>query len=340
MGLPAERSLIPHSQVEQLREARAVLRDEAAAIAQLSNQLDTEFCDAVELLYHSQGGVIVTGIGKAGLIARKIAATFSSTGTRAHFMHPSDAVHGDLGCIHTDDVVIALSNSGESEEICRLIPVLSKLDIPIIGLTATDKSTLGSQARVTLQIGQLEETGPHGLAPTTSTTAMLALGDALALVLCKLKGMTPQQFATFHPGGSLGKKLAHVADMMRTDENLRIAFDQQTIRQVFATKSLAARRTGAVMLVDDNGQLTGIFTDSDLARILERHEEEKLDMPIRDLMIRNPITIRPEQRLMEAVEILSDRKVSELPVVDGDGVPVGLIDITDVIGLIPEESAA
>ena len=331
---------VPLTPLEQLREARAILRDEADALHALSQRLDAEFCVALQTLAETKGCVIVTGVGKAGLIGQKIAATLSSTGTRAYFLHPVEAMHGDLGCVHKDDVVLALSNSGETEEISRLIPMLKRLEVPIVALTATDTSTLGTQADVIIRLGKLHEAGPHGLAPSTSTTAMLAVGDALALVLCQIKGFTPQQFAVFHPGGSLGRKLARVEEIMRRGDELRIAPDSATIRDVFITLAKPGRRTGAVMLVDSAGKLTGLCTDSDLARLLQTHQSFPLDEPISEAMTRNPLTTLPTKRLIDVVEVLSVHKISELPVVDEGGCPIGLIDITDVIGLMPADDAA
>lgn len=340
MSSAAERRLIAHSEVEVIREARTVIRHEADALYELSEQLDTSFTNAIRMLRECTGSVVVCGIGKAGLIGQKIAATLSSTGTRAHFLHPTEAVHGDLGCLHHDDVLLALSNSGETEEVCRLLPVLEKMRIPVIALTATDTSTLGSQANVTICIGLLREAGPHGLAPSTSTTAMLALGDALALVLNRIKGFTPHDFARFHPGGSLGRKLSSVGEIMRKGDEVRIAPQTASIREVFVQLSRPGRRTGAVMLVDNDGRLSGIFTDSDLARLLEQRRDRQLDREILEVMTRNPLTIRPEAMFGDAVEILSQKKVSELPVVDAHGRPLGLVDITDVIGQWPPKIAA
>ena len=326
--------------LEQLREARSILRDEADALHALSKRLDAEFCVALQSLSDCKGCVIVTGVGKAGLIGQKIAATLSSTGTRSYFLHPVDAMHGDLGCLHAEDLVLALSNSGETEEIARLIPVLKRLKVPIIAITASDSSTLGSQADVTIRLGKIHEAGPHGLAPSTSTTAMLAVGDALALVLCQMKGFTPQQFAMFHPGGSLGRKLARVSEIMRKGDELRIAPAAASIREVFITLAKPGRRTGAVMLVDAQGKLAGLCTDSDLARMLGTYQDLPLDRPISEVMTRNPLTTGSNIRLVDVVEVLSAHKISELPVVDDAGCPIGLIDITDVIGLMPADDAA
>jgi arabinose-5-phosphate isomerase len=321
---------------EQLREARAVLTDEADALLALAKRLDMAFCDALRLIADCRGSVIVTGIGKAGLIGQKVAATLSSTGTRSHFLHPAEAVHGDLGCLHREDVLLALSNSGETEEVNRLLPTVRRMGVPIVAVTATDTSTLGSQADAVIRLGRIEETGPHGLAPSTSTTVMLAVGDALALVLCQMKQFTPQQFAVFHPAGSLGRKLATVDEVMRQGEGVRIAAETASVREVFTMQGRPGRRTGAVMLVDADGRLSGIYTDSDLARLLERRQDAQLDRPISEVMTASPLTTRPQARLGEVIETLSQHKISELPVVDADRRPVGIVDITDLIGLVPE----
>ena len=328
-------SIVPFSQFDQLREARDILRLEANAILDVSQRLDAGFCAAVEHILACQGAVIVTGMGKAGLIGQKLVATFSSTGTRAHFLHPAEAVHGDLGCIHSEDVILALSNSGETEELTRILPFIVAQRLPLIAVTATEHSTLASHASALITLGRLREAGPHALAPSTTTTAMLAIGDALALVVSRLKGLTPQRFATLHPAGSLGRKLKCVVDTMRPIEQVRIAPSSATVREAFTSRSQPGRRSGALLLVDDEGRLDGIFTDSDLARLLEHGRENALDQPISDVMTRTPLTLPCAASLADVVDLLSIRKISELPVVDADGRPVGLIDITDVIGWTP-----
>lgn len=335
---PLPQSLTP---LEQLREARSILQDEADALRTLAQRLDASFCDAVQHIYDCRGSVIVTGIGKAGLIGQKIAATLSSTGTRSHFMHPVEAVHGDLGCLHADDVLLALSNSGETEEVLRILPIVSRFGVPIVAVTASKRSSLGSAAAAAICMGKLDETGPHGLAPSTSTTVMLAIGDALALVLARMKSFSPQQFAVFHPGGSLGRKLATVGEIMRPRDELRIASAASTVREVFVNLQKPGRRSGAVILVDDKGRLCGLYTDSDLARLLERRADDRLDGPINEVMTKRPFTTSPQTRLGDVVQLLSQNKLSEIPVVDSDHRPVGMIDITDVIGLVPasEETA-
>lgn len=332
MSAAGLRTVIPHSQLEQLREARAVLRTEAEAILEVVDRLGDSFCTACELLRGCAGSAIVTGMGKAGLVGRKIAATLSSTGTRARFLHPADAVHGDLGFVQAGDVALALSNSGETGEVCELVPLLRRLGVTVVAVTGREESTLGRASNLVIALGELKEAGPHGLAPTTSTTVMIAVGDALALVVSRMKGFTPQDFATYHPGGNLGARLRTVRETMRRGNELRIASQTQTVRSVFVDSGSTGRRTGAVMLVDDAGRLSGLFTDSDLARLLSTRQDGQLDRPIAEVMTRQPLTVSPDLLLQDVIDVLSQRKFSELPVVDEEHRPIGLVDITDVIG--------
>tara|TARA_R110002095_G_scaffold181107_8_gene158462 strand:+ start:8051 stop:9097 length:1047 start_codon:yes stop_codon:yes gene_type:complete len=334
-SLPA-RSVIEFSQFDQLRDARDIIFSEADALRQMGRALGTELCDAVDLILSRKGAVILTGMGKAGLIAQKICATFSSTGTRSHFLHPAEAIHGDLGCLHADDTIIALSNSGETEELRRLLPLLQKMNLPIIGITARETSALGCASEIVLRLGDLKEAGPHQLAPSTTTTAMLAMGDALSLVISKARGFTPLDFATFHPGGSLGRRLTKINEVMRPRQEVRVTSETSSIREAFIRLSSPGRRSGAVIIVDDADRLTGIFTDSDLARLLEERRDEQLDRPISEVMTARPITIQSDASLEAAVELLKSRKLSELPVVDREHHFAGLIDITDVIGWQPQ----
>jgi len=335
MSSATQRALIPIAEYDPLREGRAIVRQEAAALEQVAQQLDAGFCAAVDLLLACRGSVIVAGMGKAGLIGQKLAATLSSTGTRAHVLHPAEALHGDLGCVHPDDLLLALSNSGETDELIQLLPPLERIGVPIIAVTSSRQNRLAASATVTLCIGRLREACPWGLAPTTSTTAMLAVGDALALVVSQRRGFTPRDFAGLHPAGSLGRRLKPVTAVMRPRESLRIAPATETVRAVFARQARPGRRSGAVLLIDADGALAGLFTDSDLARLLERQEDRWLDRPIADVMTREPVTIGPAATLAEAIELLSERKLSELPVVDAARRPLGLIDITDIIGWTP-----
>ena len=328
---------VPLTSEEQLRAGREILRLEAVGIYDLSNRLDQSFCEVIERLMGCRGSVIVTGMGKAGLIGQKIAATMASIGTRAHFLHPAEAFHGDLGRIHPDDAVVMLTQSGETAEVVQLLPSLREFGVLLVAITATRGSTVGRAANVVIELGELEEAGSLGLAPSTSTTAMLAVGDALALVLAKMRNFQADDFARFHPGGALGKKLSRVDDVMRPLKECRTARDDQTVREVICACSRPGRRTGAIMLTDASGRLTGLFTDSDLARLFERREEATLDKPVREAMSGQPTTVRTGTRVRDAVALLAKRKFSELPVVDKAGRPIGLVDVTDVVGIKEEE---
>ena len=321
-----------------LEVARHILVDEGQAVLQTADRLDGAFVQAVRLLYACEGSVLVTGMGKAGLIGKKIMATLGSTGTRAHFLHPAEAVHGDLGRIHENDAILILSQSGETEEVVRLLPALDRWRIPVVAMTARADSTLGKSATVTLALGTLREADALGLAPSTSTTVMLALGDALALVVSRLRDFRREDFAQFHPGGSLGRKLSRVDEVMRPLEECRVASDTLSVKEVLVVSSLPGRRTGAVMLVDESGRLSGIFTDSDLVRLLEGPDASRLEERIDRVMTRDPRSVASKTLTIEAVEMIAGRKISELPVVDPSGRPVGLIDITDVLPLLPKDT--
>lgn len=332
-----DQNIISVSAVQQLRVARDVLQAEAATLADLSRRLDVRFCEAVELIAAMTGDVLVAGLGKAGNIGQKLAATFRSIGCRAHCVHPTDAMHGDLGCLQSGDVLLALSNSGETAELCELAEVVAARGVSVIAITAHAHSRLSQSAHVVLELGRIPEAGLHGLPPTCSTTAMLALGDALALVVAEVRSVSPQDFARHHPGGSLGRRLTSVVEIMRQGDAVRIAPADHTIRDVYTSLSRPGRRPGAVMLVDGNGLLVGLFTDSDLARLLEHRQDAQLDRPISEVMTVRPITVSHDALLEEVVQLLSARRLSELPVVDEQGRPLGLVDITDVIAWLPAE---
>lgn len=337
MNGSAAAPLVPRSAFELLQLGRDVLQAEAAALQALVKRFPAEFAQAVELIHECTGCAIVTGMGKAGLIGQKIAATLASTGTPSHFVHPAEAIHGDLGRIHAKDLVLALSHSGETEEIVRLLPSLAERDIPLIAITASEHNQLGRAARVVLPLGPIREACPLGLAPTASTTAMLALGDALALVASRLKGFGREDFARCHPGGNLGRRLSKVEHHMRPLEECRLAQDTLTVREVFIGVSRPGRRSGAVLLVDQQGRLTGIFTDSDLSRLLEQRRDVLLDGPIRDVMTHRPAAVVMGTPLSAAVSLMAERKISELPVLDSQDKPTGLIDVTDLMGLLQAE---
>jgi arabinose-5-phosphate isomerase len=321
---------------EQLRYAREIIALEAAALESVARRLDARFCRAVDLVYGCAASVITSGMGKAGLIAQKVAATLASTGTRSHFLHPAEAVHGDLGRIRPGDVLLVFSQSGETEEVVRLLPSLAEFGVPIIAVTARATSSLGRAAAVSIELGPLQEACALGLAPSTSTTAMLAVGDALALVTSRRRAFGREDFARFHPAGNLGRQLSKVDEFMRPLEECRVAGQSHPVRRVFVEHGRLGRRTGAIMLVDERGRLAGLFTDSDLARLFESKRDLALDRPIREVMTSRPCTVPAGSMMLDAVAIMAERKISELPVIDGRGRPRGLLDITDVVGLFPE----
>ncbi len=325
---------------DQLRYARQIIEMESRALDSVSQRLDHSFCQAVELIFHCAGSVIVSGMGKAGLVGQKIAATLASTGTRSHFLHPAEAIHGDLGRIHPDDMVLMLSQSGDTEEVSRLLPSIAGLGTPLVAMTSRKTSKLGRAASVVIDLGPLQEACSLGLAPSTSTTAMLAVGDALALVTSRMRGFSRDDFARFHPGGSLGRQLARVEDCMRRLNDCRVAICSHTLRQVLVEARLPGRRTGAIMIVDPDGRLRGIFTDSDLAKLFESRCDSLLDDPIRNVMTKNPASVPHGSMMFDAVAIMAERRISELPVIDADQRPVGMLDITDIMAQYPEGASA
>lgn len=320
-----------------LHEESQALAELAAALASGQARLAAPFAESVKLIRECRGRVVVTGIGKAGIIGQKIAATLASTGTNAHFVHAAEAVHGDLGRFAENDVALVLSFSGETEEIVRLLPFFQQVPLPVIALTGRSDSSLARASQVVLAMGTLAEACPLGLAPSTSTTCMLALGDALALTVSQSKGFGAEGFARFHPGGSLGRKLARVTEIMRAIHDCRTARLDESVRAALVRESRPGRRSGAILVVDADGFLRGLFTDSDLARLLERQRDEALDSPMRLVMTPSPHTIPCEARLEQAVQLMARFKISELPVVDSAQRPLGLLDITDMVELFPME---
>jgi len=333
-GTSAERSapeaLTP---LEQLRIARQVLRAEAAAIEASVERVGPEIVAVAECIAACRGSVIITGIGKAGLIGQKIVATLASTGSPAHFLHPSEAIHGDLGRVGKEDLVWVFSQSGRSEEVVRILPSLRRLSRGTIATTESRSNPVGAWADNVISIGRVEEACPLGLAPSTSTTLMLATGDAVALLASRLRGFAAADFARFHPGGALGQKLSKVDRWMRDRQHCRIAPDHLTVREVFSQTTGETRRTGAVMLVDQEGRLSGLFTDSDLVRLLESRRDQALDGPIAAVMSRNVQTVSSGTLLGDAISVLAGRKISELPVLDSERRPIGLLDITDIVAM-------
>jgi arabinose-5-phosphate isomerase len=337
MAMIRDGVLTSATDAEGLAFAREVLRIEAEALERVRERLGDSIARAADLIHRSLGSVIVTGMGKAGLVGQKLAATLASTGTRAFPLHPADAVHGDLGRIRSDDTVIALSQSGETEEVLRLIPALRRLGACLVAITERANSTLGQAADLCITLGPIEEACPLGLAPSASTTVMMAVGDALALLVSRMREFTADDFALYHPAGSLGRKLMRVDDVMRTGRQLRRASVEQTVRDVFVRLAGPRRRSGAVLIEDQDAVLLGIFTDSDLARLFEKRREGDLDRPIGEVMTPDPYRIRLGTMLADAVDLMKRHKISELPVVDRGDHLVGLIDVTDLIGLVPPD---
>src|SRR4051794_37422051 len=276
---------------DRLAYAREIVRGEAAALELVAQRLGQPFLRAIDLLQNSPGRVCLTGTGKSADVGQKIAGTLNSTGTRVYVLDATRAVHGDLGMLHPEDVVLALSHSGESEEIVRLIPSFRSMARSLVAVTGNVRSTLGRRADVTLAYGPLDEVCPLGLAPSASTTAMIALGDAMAFVLSRARSFTREDFARFHPAGSLGRQLLRVEAVMRQGADIRLARATDSVRRVFAQVRHRGRRTGAVMLLDDDGRLAGLFTDSDLARLIEDRREAALDRPIAEVMTARPRTV-------------------------------------------------
>ena len=325
--------LIMDDRIQQI--ARQVIETEAAAVRAMVGALNEDFQRAVNLIVDCPASVLTTGVGKAGHVARKISATLSSTGTPSHFLSPADSVHGDLGAVRQGDVVLIFSASGESDEVLRLLSLVKKLNHPVIAITASRNNSLGRFADCVLAMGKIDEACPLGLAPSASTTAMLALGDALALTVMKLRKFTAEDFAVFHPAGQIGRKLIKVKEAMtfRAGENLPTASDRLTVGEVLQAVSRIKRRSGAVILIDADGKLSGIFTDGDLRRLITADSGSALSRPIAELMTHNPKRISAEDLASEAMALMRSGRFDELPVVDENDRPVGLIDVQDLVVL-------
>lgn len=326
--------------LDSLAFARQILVAESEALRLVADRIGADFQAVIDVLANCRGRVAVVGVGKSADVGQKLVGTFNSTGTRAYTLDATKAAHGDLGMVAPDDVALLLSHSGESAEIVRLLNPLRDFASKILAITGSPDGTLARFADAGIVYGPITEACPNRLAPSTSTTVMIALGDALAFTLCEQRNFGAEDFAKFHPAGSLGRKLAGVDTFMRFGDELRIAAASDSVRSVFAKARHEGRRSGAIMLVEADGSLAGLFTDSDLARLFERNDDAAFNGPISAVMTRTPITIRPTAKVAEAIEMMRSRKVSELPVVDARGCPVGMIDITDLIGLDPPGNAA
>ena len=312
-----------------LEMARDVLQIEAAAVQALAARLDDRFTRAVELLLLCRGRVVVSGIGKSGHIARKIAATLASTGTPAIFVHAAEAAHGDLGMITRDDVLVALSYSGEGDELLTMLPVAKREGTPLIAMTGNGSSSLARLADVNLDVRIDKEACPLNLAPTSSTTTMLALGDALAIACLDARGFGPDDFARSHPAGALGRRLlTYVRDVMRTGDRIpRVTVDTPLID---ALREISSKQLGMTAVLDGGGRLQGIFTDGDLRRLLERATDVR-SVKLADVMTRDPLTIAPDVLAAEAAQLMDRRKKNQLLVVDGGGALVGALHMHDLM---------
>lgn len=313
----------------RLRLAERVLKLEAEGILGLLPRLDARFLKAVDLLHDCRGRVIVTGMGKSGLVGRKIAATLASTGTPAYFLHPAEGVHGDVGMVARDDVVLAISNSGETDELLAILPQLKRLGVRLILLTGTPASTLAKQSDVVLDVSVAEEACPMNLAPTSSTTATLALGDALAMVLLDLKGLRPEDYAALHPRGALGwRALFRVADLMHTGEAVPRVGEDAPMAEVI--REMTEKRLGVTTVVDPAGRLVGIVTDGDLRRVHLR-DAPILSLRARECMTRSPKLIGRDELAAKALQVLESFAITSLVIVDEAHRPVGIIHMHDIL---------
>jgi len=310
--------------------AKKVLTIEALSIQELKDRINEDFIRAVEIIHNSKGRVVITGIGKSGLVGRKIAATLASTGTPSFFMHPAEASHGDLGMVTEDDVVIAISNSGETEEILRLIPYLKYFNVKIIALTGNPQSTLAKQADVVLDVSVKEEACPFGFIPTASTTVTMAMGDAIAVALIMLNGFKKEDFAVFHPGGSLGRRmLTKVKDLMHTGEEVPVAYPDTLMLD--AVLEISSKRLGVVVIVDENKRILGIITDGDVRRGVHRWGKELFELKASQIMTKNPKTINEEELAAVALSTMQKYSITSLVVPANDGTLKGLIHIHDIL---------
>ncbi|WP_284177730.1 KpsF/GutQ family sugar-phosphate isomerase [Rhabdaerophilum sp. SD176] len=309
-----------------LRTIRTEIAGLDALRASIENGMGEAFSEAVRLISSATGRVIVTGMGKSGHVGRKIAATFASTGTAAHFVHPGEASHGDLGMIRNEDVILALSWSGETAELSDIIAYSRRYGVGLVALTSNPESTLAVEADIALVLPKVEEACPNGLAPTTSTTMQITLGDALAVALLEARGFTPEDFRTFHPGGKLGAKLAYVRDIMHRGEAVpRIA---ETVRMGEAIVEMSSRGFGCVAVVDGEGRMTGVISDGDLRRHMR---PDLTTVPVTEVMTRNPRVVREQMLAVEALDQLNKSKITALFVVDAGQKPVGIVHVHDLL---------
>lgn len=314
---------------ELIELASSVFDIEAKAVLKLKDRLGSSFADAIDILYSVKGKVVVTGMGKSGLIGRKIAATLCSTGTPAVFLHPAESTHGDSGIITKDDVIIAISNSGETAELLNLLPLIKRFGVPMIGLTGGLKSTLADKSDVVLDVSVEKEACPLNKAPTTSTTVTLAMGDALAVCLLKKRGFSYEDFLMFHPSGALGKGVLYkVEELMIKGEKLPVVKENSSFET--AVKFISDMKLGCTLVVDNKGVLTGILTDGDIRRTILNHKMST-DLIVKDVMTKNPKTIKGSALAAAALNLMEKHSITSLAIVDDLNTPVGLIHIHDLL---------
>jgi arabinose-5-phosphate isomerase len=348
--MPTTQSTPPTLDAQLLAAAREVLRSESASIASIADILSPSIAHAITLIHERTseaaspqypipntqypGGVVLSGIGKSGLVAQRLSASFASTGTPSHFLHPVEALHGDLGRVRRNDTALLLSYSGETDELVRLLDSLKRQQIPLIVITSSIKSTLGKLADITVELGPIEEVCPHGLAPTTTVNCLSAVGDALVLGVMSLRKFSKEDFAAFHPAGSLGRKLlkVHQAMEFKTGENFTPLLDSLTVQEVLNRDTPTGRRAGAVVLINSANQLSGVFTDGDLRRNL-KSTPNLLATPISHVMTKNPKHIHQNALASEALALFNKYRIDELPVIDDAHHPTGLIDVQDLVRL-------
>ena len=313
-----------------LEIAKKVLRTEADAVVGLINKLDANFEKAVELIYRSSGRVIVTGMGKSGLVGKKIAATLASTGTPAFFLHPAEASHGDLGMVTARDVIIAISNSGETDELVGLIPFLKRFNINLISMSGKPRSTLCRSADITLDISVAEEACPLGIVPTASTTATMAMGDALAVALLSKRGFKEEDFALFHPSGSLGKKLfIKVCDLMHAGPAVPLTRADASMET--AVMEISSKRLGVTIVADKSGKMLGVITDGDVRRGIEKWGKDFFDMSASEVMSKDPKTIPADELAAKALAVMERHSITVLVVPDEEGKATGVIHLHDIL---------
>lgn len=299
---------------------------------QVAERFGQPFLQALDMILALRGRVVTAGMGKAGFIAQKISATFASTGTPSIFLHPAEAIHGDLGRVDPGDLLLAFSKSGETEELLVMLPHVKAVGVPLVAITQDSDSTLGAHSDLVLELGRIDEAGP-GLAPSASTTAMLALGDALALVVQEGRRFGPDEFARFHPGGDLGRRLMKVGELMRTGNRNPTVQSGAKVLQAIAVMTSTPGRPGATSIVDRDGRLVGLFTDGDLRRLIEREVQNPKERRIDEVMTRNPRSIRADTFALEALALMHQFSVDQLPVVDAENRLLGLLDVQDLLNL-------